>query len=137
MLSQRVKAALVFVPLVLILIYFGGWVFNLFILALLMVAAYEYTRLFSRIGQRPSLAIVLIGVVLLVIQRWFFTGEYLGLFLSFLILLTAIAALIDYERGNSEAALGFTLNLAGILYLGWVGGAFIPYGALRQGAAGP
>jgi CDP-diglyceride synthetase len=46
MLSQRVKAALVFVPLVLILIYFGGWPFNLFVLALLLVAAFEYTRMF-------------------------------------------------------------------------------------------
>lgn len=133
MLSQRVKAALVFVPLVLILIYFGGWVFNLFILALLVIAAYEFTRLFSHIGQRPSLAIILIGVVLLVIQRWFFTGEYLGLFLSFLILLTAIAALIDFERGNRDAALGFALNLAGILYLGWVGSAFIPLRGFEAG----
>lgn len=133
MLSQRVKAALVFIPLVLILIYFGGWVFNLFILALLLVAGYEYTRLFSRIGQRPSLAMILIGVALLVIQRWFFTCEYLGLFLSFLILLTAITALIDYERGNNDAALSFALNLTGILYLGWVGGAFITLRASADG----
>jgi uncharacterized membrane protein len=33
MLSQRVKAAVVFVPLVLILVYIGGWAFNLFILS--------------------------------------------------------------------------------------------------------
>ena len=133
MLSQRVKAVLVFIPLVLILIYFGGWVFNLFILVLLLVGGYEYTRLFSRIGQHPSLAIILIGVALLVIQRWFLPGEYLGLFLSSLILMTAIAALIEYERGSGDAALSFSLNLTGILYLGWVGGAFISLRALEDG----
>ncbi len=42
MLSQRVKAALVFTPLVLIMIYFGGWVFNLFFAAVLLTATYEY-----------------------------------------------------------------------------------------------
>ena len=133
MLSQRVKAALVFVPLVLILIYFGGWVFNLFILTLLLVAAYEYTRLFTRIGQHPSLALILIGVALTVIQQWFFHGEYLGLLLTILILFTTIVVLIAYERGGKDAAIGFGLNLAGILYLGWVGGAFIPLRALESG----
>jgi phosphatidate cytidylyltransferase len=133
MLSQRVKAALVFVPLVLILMFLGGWVFNLFILILLLAAAYEYTRLFTRIGQRPSLLIVLAGVALTVIQQWFFHGDYLGLLLTILILITAIAALIDYEHGGKDAAIGFALNLTGILYLGWVGGAFIPLRALDTG----
>jgi phosphatidate cytidylyltransferase len=133
MLSQRVKAALIFVPLVLILIYVGGWVFNLFILAMLMFAAYEYARLFHQTGHHTSLAILLIGVGLAVIQRWFFPGEYLGPLLTILILLTAIAALIDYERGVEDAAIGFALNLAGILYLGWVGGGFIALRALDAG----
>ncbi|MFU8825870.1 MAG: phosphatidate cytidylyltransferase [Brevefilum sp.] len=133
MLSQRVKAALVFVPLVLILIYIGGWLFNLFILAILLAGAYEYVRLFNLTGQRPSLVIVLTGVALIVLQRWFFPNEVLGLLLSLLILATAIAALIDYERGGQGAALNFALNLTGMLYLGWVGGAFIPLRSMTAG----
>jgi phosphatidate cytidylyltransferase len=133
MLSQRVKAALVFVPLVLILLYLGGWVFNLFILALLLFAAFEFVRLFTRIGQRPLMGIVLAGVTLSVIQRWVFQGEGLGFLLSVLILMASIAALVDYEKGNKDAALGFALNLTGILYLGWVGGAFIPLRGLEAG----
>lgn len=133
MLSQRVKAALVFVPLVLILIYFGGLAFNLFILALLLAAAYEYSRLFKRMGYQPSLGIILAGVTLCVVQRWAFGGEYLGLLLTVLLLLTAMAALVDYERGGKLAAVNFALNLTGILYLGWVGGSFIPMRALADG----
>ena len=133
MLSQRVKAALIFVPLVLILIFIGGWAFNLFVLALLLVAAYEYTRLFTQIGYRPSLAIVLVGVVISVVQRWAFRGEHLGLLLTIILLMTAVAALVEYEKGGKDAAVNFTLNLAGILYLGWVGTAFIPLRALPDG----
>lgn len=133
MLSQRVKAALVFVPLVLILIYFGGWPFNLFVLALLLVAAFEYTRMFEQMGHRPSLAVVMIGVALFVLQRWFWHGAYFGPLLTLVILLTAVWALVDYERHGGDAAVGFALNLAGILYLGWVGGAFIPMRALVDG----
>jgi len=133
MLSQRVKAALVFVPLVLILMYIGGWVFNLFILVLMLFAAHEYVRLFSLIGQHPSLAVVLMGVAMTVLQRWFLGGETLGLLLTLLILMTAVAALINYESGGQGAAVGFALNLAGILYLGWVGGAFIPLRSMEAG----
>ena len=133
MLSQRVKAALVFVPLVLILIYIGGWPFNLFISAILLLAAYEYVRLFNQMGYRPSQVIVLAGMTLFIIQRWAFNDTYLGPLLTILVLLTAIAALINYEGGGKDAAVSFSLNLTGILYLGWVGGAFIPLRAMPDG----
>ncbi len=133
MLSQRVKAALVFVPLVLILLYFGGWVFSLAVLMLLLFAAYEYTRLFRHAGYQLSLAVMLTGVGLMVVERWFFAEAFLGLLLTLLILITAITALSDHERGKKDAAVVFALHLAGLLYLGWVGGGFI---ALRDLDAG-
>jgi phosphatidate cytidylyltransferase len=133
MLTQRVKAALVFVPLVLILIFFGGWPFNIFILALLLVAAFEYTRMFEKMGHRPSLAVVMIGVALFVLQPWFWHGALNGPLLTLVIFLTAVWSLVDYERHGGDAAVGFTLNLAGVLYLGWVGGSFIPMRALIDG----
>ncbi len=71
MLSQRVKAALVFTPLVLIMIYFGGWVFNLFFAAVLLTATYEYWRLFTKIDSSPSLALMLTGVGVTILVRWF------------------------------------------------------------------
>ena len=133
MLSQRVKAAVIFVPLVLVLIYIGGWIFNLFILGLLLVAAFEYTRLFDQMGYRVSLAVLVAGVILFVAQHWFILDAYLGILLSLVVLMTAVAALIDYEKGAADTAIVFALHLAGILYLGWVGGAFIPMRALDDG----
>lgn len=133
MLSQRVKAALVFVPLVLIMIYFGGWAFNLFISAVLLVAAFEYTRLFKTLGHSPALPVLLAGVLLFSLERWFFNGQYLGALLSLAVFLTALTALIQYESGNGHAALNFGITLGGILYLGWVGGFLIALRALPDG----
>jgi len=133
MLSQRVKAAVIFVPLVLVLIYIGGWAFNLFVLALLLVGAFEYTRLFAKMGYRTSLVVLIAGVTLLVAQRWFLKDAHLGILLSVLVLITTVAALIEYEKGATKNAISFPLNLAGIIYLGWVGGSFISLRALVDG----
>ncbi len=133
MLSQRVKAALIFVPLVLILIYIGGWLFNIFITGLLLFAAFEFTRLFQRMGYQPSFLTTTLGIVLIVVQRWFFKDQYLGLFLTLFLLLIIIIALIEYERGMRDTAINYTINLMISLYLGWVGSHFILIRALQDG----
>ena len=53
MLSQRTKSALIFTPLVLVMIYLGGWAFYVFIAAILLAAAFEYARLFKTLGHSP------------------------------------------------------------------------------------
>lgn len=134
MLSTRVKAALVFVPLVLILIYIGGIPFNGFITLLLLATGLEYARLFSRINQNPSNHIILLpGILIFALQRWCFPGQYLDIVLTVVILLAAVTALVQYEKGLNHAAQSFTALVAGILYIGWVGSFFIslremPYG---------
>ena len=133
MLSQRVKAAAVFIPLVLILIYFGGWAFNAFITLILILAALEFSRLFSKLGYRSFTPLLAAGVLLFLLQRWFLPGEHLGWLLSLLVLGAAMTALIQYESGVKEAAAGFTANLAGMLYLGWLGSYFIALRNLPNG----
>ncbi len=133
MLSQRVKAALIFVPLVLILMYFGGWAFNLFITAVLLVAGFEFARLFRIKGYQLFLPLILVGVLLLVVQRWFFIHQYTEYLLTILIFLAVLTALIQYELGNSNAALNFALHLSGILYIGWIGAFMIVLRAIPDG----
>ena len=125
MLSQRVKSALIFTPLVLVMIYLGGWAFNIFFIAVLLGAAYEYVRLFRTLGYSPALPVILAGVLLFTLERWFFDSRYLGIVLSFAVFSAAVAALIQYERGNEHAALNFGIVLSGILYIGWVGSFLI------------
>ena len=131
--SQRVKSALIFVPLVLIMIYLGGWAFNLFISIVLLVAAVEYAQLFGKLGAPPPLLSLLPGICLALGFRWFFDGQHLDLLLLIALLLTAMTALIQYERGVKNAALGFAVTFTGILYLGWIGSFFIAIRALPNG----
>lgn len=133
MLSQRVKAAAVFIPIVLVLIYLGGWAFNAFIMLVLVLAALEFSRLFSKLGHRPFTPLLIAGVLLFLLQRWLFPAAFLGMVLSVLIFSAALTALVQYESGVQEAAAGFTANLAGMLYLGWVGGFFLALRALPYG----
>ncbi|MEA3326321.1 MAG: phosphatidate cytidylyltransferase [Chloroflexota bacterium] len=133
MLSQRVKAALIFVPLLLIMITIGGWAFSGFITIILLLAALEYARLFSKMEYRSSRLILLAGVLLFILQRWLWEGKHLDIFLSAIIFLAAIAALIEYELGTKNAAIGFAITLTGALYLGWVGSFLIALRALPHG----
>lgn len=133
MLSQRVKAALVFTPLVLIVIYLGGWVYNLFFAAVLLAATFEYWRLFKKIGQTPFLPLMLVGVALIILARWFLPQTLQNHILPILIFSSAVVALIQYERGDEHAALNFGITLGGILYLGWIGSYLFDLRALADG----
>ena len=62
MLSTRVKSVLVVIPLSLLMFYLGGIPFQIFIIAVLGIAAWEYWRLFRTMGFTPSLFIILGGV---------------------------------------------------------------------------
>lgn len=120
---------MIFVPLVLFLIYLGGWTFKGFITLIFLLAAVEFTRLFAKQGHKPPLAVVLAGVFLMLLPRLFFGQAAFEWVLLGVILLTAITAFIQYEYGQKNAALLFTISFAGIFYIGWVGGFLI---ALRE-----
>ena len=133
MLTKRVKAALIFVPLVLCLIYLGGWVFNLFVLVILLFAAYEYKRLFDQMGYTPSLILLCFGSGLLVIQRWAAAGQYTDLLFAAIILGVVLQAIIQFEIGQKDASINVTINVAGIFYIGWIGAYFISTRSLPHG----
>lgn len=124
---------MVFVPLMLILIYFGRWPFNLAITAVLLLAAFEFSRVFNKIGYHPSPALIMVSVLILIIQRWFFKDQYLDIAISTLLFISICVALYRYERGEKESAADLAINLAGIFVIGWVGSFFISLRALSDG----
>ena len=133
MLSQRTKSALIFTPIVLVMIYLGEWAFYVFTAAILLAGAFEYTRLFKTFGHSPSLPVILAGILLFVLERWFFDGRYVGIILSVVIFMTALTALVQYECGNEHAALNFGISLSAVLYLGWTGSFLIALRAIPDG----
>ncbi|HAE86387.1 MAG TPA: hypothetical protein DCG78_07810 [Anaerolineaceae bacterium] len=133
MLSVRVKSALVFVPLLLLISWLGGLVYFIFILVMLGIGTWEYWRLLKTMGYDVSFPLMLAGVELLLILRQ--VNGFAGSDIALLVILgaSAIFSLIRYDKVEAQSVLTFGLHVSGILYLGWLGGYFLSLAALPKG----
>ncbi len=133
MLNKRLLVAIVLGPLFIFLIHLGGWPYNLVLTAAFMVAAWEYGRIFRRGGFSPSLPVLLGGVLLLMTTRALNGLELCSLALCAVILAATAAHVLAYERGVESAGVDLAITLAGVLYIGWLGGYFISLRSLADG----
>jgi phosphatidate cytidylyltransferase len=125
-LLQRSVSALVLIPLVIALVFFGGWVaFGGAVLALLL-GAYELHAMFIHRGWHPpSLFGVALGLAFLAAARLYVLSSQPGPVLlivgaSISALLIATFAWLILTRKNLEASvLDWALSLGGAFYLGW------------------
>lgn len=133
MFRERAAVSLLLLPAAFWIIAEGGWLYAITVVVVLGVAAREYGRLFQRAGQRPAVWLLMAGVVALAGARFlnqFESGPWL---LSLAALACLTWHLVDYERGAPRAGTDFTISLAGIVYLGWIGAFLI---SLRELPAG-
>jgi phosphatidate cytidylyltransferase len=133
MLTQRLISTIIIVPVAIFLAWASNWTLAVFIAAALGFAAWEYYQLFTHGGYSPSAPLLILGTVLLVIGRRVFSFTGSDLFLAFFVLITLFIQVIAYERGKNSAALDFNITIAGIVYLGFLGGYII---SLRDMADG-
>jgi phosphatidate cytidylyltransferase len=130
MLRDRIVVILILIPIGVGLLLAGGVWYAGCVALLLCMAAWEYARLFSKPEVHIPPGIVAVGVAALIILRWGYGFDHMGIALTGIIFLSVIWFLIRYERGNekhSASAMGITLG--GTLYLGWFSAYFI---SLRQ-----
>lgn len=125
MLLQRIIVALIILPIVCLAIYLGDWPFTLCVSALMGIAAWEYWRIFKQGGFSPSAILIIFGVAALPILQAVASPEIANLALSGFILIAMTTAVILYERGQEQPASNFTINITGVIYLGWLGGSFV------------
>ena len=133
MLSSRIKSILVFVPLIVAIIAIGGVVYDLFFLVVILLGARELHRLFKTMGYYSSLPLLMASMTLFVLQRMFLGTFFIEVVLLAVITANVIMALGRYEKGDSQAALSFAMQLSGSLYLGWLGAYFISIRHLPNG----
>ena len=131
--GTRVKSALVFVPLLLLVSWLGGIVYFLFILVMLGIGAWEYWRLLKTLGYDVSFPLMLAGVELLLVLRQVSGFAVTEWGLLAILLGSAIFSLVRYSKIEAQALLAFGLHVSGILYLGWLGGYFLSLVALPKG----
>lgn len=133
MLRQRLIPIVIFLPVIVGLILIGGWLYAAGVALVLLLAAYEFWQIYQREGMRPSRPLLLIGVVGLAIARQAFGFAHSPLILTLLLLVAMFWHLVDYERGAFRSGTDFALTVAGLVYLGWLGGYLVSLRALPEG----
>ncbi len=133
MFKHRLISSLIFVPLALAGFYFGGWALLAFMALCLGIGAFEYARVLNQAGLKVNMWLIVGGVLALVGLRHFFGFQYGSLSICVLLIGLAGHALFQYEKGNEKAYQQFSLELSGILYLGWLGAYAISLRGLPKG----
>ena len=117
---RRILTALVLTAVGLPAIIYGGVFYFLLMGGFLVGGSWEYIRLYRAVKYEPNELVTVGGVLVLVTARFFFADFAISLFVL-LILLAMAAHLASYERGRDQAALDFSVTVAGLTYLGWLG----------------
>jgi len=118
-------------------IIYGDVYYFLLMTLFLVGAAWEYVQLFRAVKFEPDQTLTVGGVLAIAAAR-FFLNKYaisdaiMPLFVV-LILLAMTVHLIAFERGRDQAALDFSVTVAGIVYIGWLGSYLIDLRYLPQG----
>ena len=133
MLRQRVIITIVALPSLVWLIINGGRLYVLAIAIALGIAASEFGQLFRRADLRPSIPLLVFGVVGLVVARFELEADQTALLLAVVALLSMTWHLVDYERGAPRSGTDFAVTLAGIIYLGWIGAYLVSLRSLPEG----
>ena len=114
-------------------ILLGGIPYFLLISLFLGVAAWEYGMLFRAAQFHPPRPLLVIGVVATVATRAFFPNYSISVFTIFM-LIAMTQHLIDYERGQDNAGIDFTISVTGLAYLGWIGAYLVDLRFVQNGA---
>jgi phosphatidate cytidylyltransferase len=113
-------------------IIYGGVFYYLVMGIVLAGSAWEYIRLYRAVHYEPNEIVTVGGVLSIATARFFFAGAAIPLFVL-LILLAMAVHVVAYERGRDQAGLDFTVTVAGIVYLGWLGSYLLDMRQLPQG----
>ena len=99
----------------------------------LAFAGWEYWRMFTQGGYKPSAFLLISGPACFAVMRYFWGFQYSDLLIT-LVLFAALAIhLIEYEHGSQTSALDFGITLGGLFYLGWLGAYLISVRSLPDG----
>lgn len=129
---KRTITALSLLLLAMPAVLLGGLWFFLLISFFVVLAAWEYVRLFRAAAYQPSMLTTVGGTFLILLTRAFFP-QWAGAALALLILAAMAWHLFAYERGRDPAALDFAITVGGLTYLGWVGAYLYDLRALPDG----
>jgi len=133
MLRDRVAVSLLLLPVILWVVADGQWLFLAAVALVLGLAAAEWGMLFQHVGLRPSVPVMVAGVVIMTGARFFLGFGAVPPILAALCLIAMTWHLVDYERGAEHSGTDLGITLSGTLYLGWIGAYLVSLRRLPDG----
>lgn len=130
MVAKRFLSALVIIPVLLAVIWFGGPAFSVTVAAFAAVGAVEFFGMRGLSLRHPLTLFGLLWVFLFILAAHF-DATY-----SLIVLTSAVVASLVWLLFSSrveEAAGNWAWTLTGVIYLGWLMSLFIPLRALDGG----
>jgi phosphatidate cytidylyltransferase len=113
-------------------IIYGGVFYFLLIAIILGGSAWEYVRMYRAVHYEPNQVVILGSVLVVATARFFFPQAAIVVFVL-AVLLAMTVHILGYERGRDQAPVDFTITVAGIVYLGWLGSYLLDLRQLSQG----
>jgi phosphatidate cytidylyltransferase len=122
MIRQRVLSALVLLPPIVVIIWFGGPAYSLLVAAVAAVGALEFYGMKGLSRRHPLTLFGLISVLLFVLVAHF-EGSYMALLLTAAVVLSLIWLI--FRSRVEGAVINWAWTLVGIIYIGWMLSHFI------------
>lgn len=133
MLGQRVRVALLLLPLGVAAVFAGGVWFVGLVALILGLAVWEFAALFKVGGLQPSGGLMLVGVLLVVGLRYLYGFAQDAWLWPLFLLIGMSVHLYQYERGRDEAGSDFAATISGLFYIGLLGTFMLSLRQLPQG----
>ncbi|MCD4739281.1 MAG: phosphatidate cytidylyltransferase [Anaerolineae bacterium] len=121
--KARILSAILIIPLVIVVLILGDWLFALGLSVLVLMAGFEYQQMLQRKGYIISLPIVWLLILLWIAAAYWPGVGFLEPGLALLILV-GTGRQLAFNSATAEPTASWALTLAGGLYLG-VGGSFL------------
>jgi len=133
MLASRLKVAIVLIVVGVTAVVLGGYYFLGLVLFMLGLAAWEFGQLFKTGGFTPALGVLVPGAILLSLTRYFLSFQYADAILAGLVLIAMAVHTLRCGQGCQTPASDFTITVAGLAYVGWLGSYLISLRNLPDG----
>ncbi len=129
MLRYRLASAIVLIPVIVGSVILGGLVFLALVVALVLLAAFEFYQMAEHAGYQPNFLLGLALIALLLLDA------FLGTQASRTILMAGVvlALTVSIFRHGEGWILGWALTFAGVLYIGVLGAHFLLIRRLPDG----
>jgi phosphatidate cytidylyltransferase len=121
MLHQRILSAIIIIPICLMAVILGGWVFMVIVGLIFGVGAWEFWHMFKKANYSPNRLLIILGAISLALSRVVTNQDISGSVLSAFVLASMAAHVYAYDHGVDTAGLDFCFTLGGIIYVGWLG----------------